>query len=220
MILQEQCLQQRRAGSAPRYLSRLVPYSGLLVEWAHSLATVLLAGLLCGCAGHRPSAAADYREIYDKPLYSSGAQFAALPPSVQNTIRAQAGSAEIDHVVKDTSSGRMVYRIYFQNWDLLPPMYVAPDGSLLDPDLRVAIEAAPSQASVVTEGAVTGLTLSDLPPAVVKAVQRQAPDAEVDSIVKQGHGDQTSFLISFKDRMHPALHIASDGTVLVGADHR
>lgn len=181
-----------------------------------------LLGALCGCACKRSSATPeDYTQIYNKPLASSGALFATLPPAVQNTVRAEAGSAEIVKALKDTSSGRIVYRIYFQNRELLPPLYVAPDGSLLGPDLQVTIRSAPEHINVLTGGPVSSLSLSDLPPAVVKAIQREAPDAQVDTIERQvngpPHAEQTSYLVTFKDRMHVELHINSDGTVLSGA---
>lgn len=195
--------------------------SRLFVAMRCLLVTAVL-GALWGCA-NKPSSAKteDYGEVYNKPLASSGALFATLPPAVQNTVRAEAGSAEIRKVIKDTSSGRIVYRIYFQNRELLPALYVAPDGSLLDPYLDVAIGAAPDHANVLTGGPVSSLGLNDLPPAVVKSIQRQAPDAQVDTIERQvqgePHAEQTTYRITFKDRMHPELKIGSDGTILSGA---
>jgi len=35
----------------------------------------------------------------------------------------------------------MVYKVYFRNHELFPPLYVAADGSLLNPDLSVAAGA-------------------------------------------------------------------------------
>jgi hypothetical protein len=179
-------------------------------------AATLLAGVLCGCAAQRSPTNQQYGQIYDKPLLSSGELFASLPPAVQNTVRAEAGSAEIAKAIKDTSSGRIAYRIYFDKSEHLPPLYVASDGSLLDPNLGIAIGAAPDKTSILTGGPVTSLTLGDLPPAVVKSIQRHAPDAQVDSIDKQVRGDQTTYVINFKDRLHPALRINSDGTVPAG----
>ena len=191
--------------------------SGLFLSGSPTLPALglMAAGLLafCSCA-HREHETLPYGRIYDKPLISSGALFSSLPPAVQNTIRAQAGSAELTEVIKDTNSGRIVYQIYFSNRGLLPPMFVAPDGSLLDPQLRVEIGAAQEPASIVTGVSATGLSLSDLPPAAVKAIQHAAPDAEVGSISKQVHADQTTYLVSFKAKMHPALKVAADGTVL------
>ena len=172
-----------------------------------------LAAVFCGCAGHHPVSTAEYRDIYYRPLLSPGAQFAALPPAVQNTIRAEVGGTELFEVFKDTSSGPAVYRIDFENPDLFPPMYIAADGSLLDPDLNVVI-AAPKPAMRVVAGGPVTLSLNDLPPAVVKVIQHAAPDAEIASITKETKGDQTTYVVSFKDHAHPVLYIGTDGTLL------
>ena len=50
---------------------------------------VTLAGILAGCAEDRPET------VYHEPLTSPGGQFAMLPPTVQNSVRAQTGAAEI-----------------------------------------------------------------------------------------------------------------------------
>jgi hypothetical protein len=150
---------------------------------------------------------------YDKPLISPGTEFASLPPAVQNTIRAETGSADIADVTKDYVAGRLVYRVRFEHEDLFPQLNIAPDGSLLNSNLTVAIGAAQDKANIIAGGPVTSITLSDLPPAVVKAIQRQAPDAQVDTITKEVQRDQTTYLVTFKDRMHAAMRLASDGTV-------
>jgi hypothetical protein len=174
-----------------------------------------LAGLLMfGCASQTSTSVEDYRKQYDKPLISSGAQFAALPPAVQNTIRAETGSATIADVVKDKSLGRIIYRVSFANSNLFKPLIMAPDGSLLDPDLIVAIGAPKDELNMLTGGGAGNASLNDLPPAAVKSIQRSAPDAQVDSIVRQVSGDQTVYLVNFKDRMHAPLRVTADGTIL------
>jgi hypothetical protein len=169
--------------------------------------------LLFGCSGPRNDRVA-YRERYDKQLVSSGTYFASLPLAVQNTVRAQTGSAGLADVTKYTTEGRIVYEVVFQNQDLYPPLYIASDGSLLDPNLAVAIGAPHDQPNVLTGGPVSGITLNDLPPAVVKSLQRRAPDAQLDSITKEGAGDKTIYVITFKDQVHPALHLALDGMIV------
>src|SRR2546430_5251924 len=54
---------------------------------------------------------------YNRPLFSPGAKFAGLPPAAQNTIRAEVGVADIKDIVKDSTSGELVYKIYFRNPD-------------------------------------------------------------------------------------------------------
>jgi len=184
------------------------------------LAAVLCALLIGGCAGpSNEDHAKAYAKLYDKPIISPGAQFASLPPAVQNTIRAQTGSAGVQNISKDTSSARVVYRIEFINADAYPPMYVAADGSLLDPDLNVLIAAPHENVSIATGAPVTTLMLGELPPPVVKSIQLHAPDAEVANIVKETHGDQTTYFVTFKDRMHSPLQISADGTLLTGSVH-
>lgn len=175
---------------------------------------LLVPFVLAGCAAPKhDDSLAEYYQHYDNPLVSPGAQFAALPPAVQNTVRAETGSTDIDNVVKDTSSGRLVYRISFQNREGFAPLNIAPDGTLLDEDLAVAIGAPQDKSNVVTGGPVAGVSLNDLPKEVIKTIQRQAPDAEIDTIIKEVHGDKTTYLVSFKDHMHTALRLASDGSL-------
>jgi hypothetical protein len=184
-----------------------------LISGALLIVSVLFALTGCAVARHDNSLTEHY-EQYDKPLLSPGAQFAALPPAVQNTVRAETGSAEIDNVVKDTNSGRLVYRVSFQNREGFSPLNIAPDGSLLDRDLAVALGAPQDKSNVITGGPVGGVTLNDLPKEVVKTIQRQAADSEIDTIIKDVHGDKTTYSVTFKDRMHAPLHLASDGSVL------
>jgi hypothetical protein len=155
----------------------------------------------------------EYRQQYSKPLLSSGAQFAALPPAVQNTIRAETGSASIEDVVKDTNLTRIIYRVQFQNSNWFEPMLIAADGSLLDPDLLVAIGAPKEDATASTGSASSGTSLNDLPAAAVKAVQRHAPDAQVDSVIRQVSGTQVIYIVTFKDRAHAPVQVTADGTI-------
>jgi hypothetical protein len=168
---------------------------------------------LWGCAHEHLYTVEDYRHQYDKPLLSSGAQFAALPPAVQNTIRAEAGSASIEEVIKETNLTRAIYQVHFQNSNWFEPMLVAADGSLLDPDLIVAIGAPKDEATTSTGSASSGSSLNDLPPAAVKAVQRHAPDAQVDSVIRQVSGNQVIYIVTFKDRAHAPLQVTADGAI-------
>ncbi len=177
-----------------------------------------LAALIPACAHHPKPATAIYQDpyttyhlAYDLPLVSAGTKFALLPPAVQHTVRAEAGAAQISDIVKDTSAGRIVYRIYFFNSDAFPPLFIAPDGSVLNPNLTVSVGAPQELAEVVTGGKATGLTLGDLPPKVVKGIQQQAPDAEIRSITKERSGDNVTYLVTFKDQAHRPLRISSEG---------
>jgi hypothetical protein len=178
------------------------------------LVTVAAAALLAGCAP-QGEVLDTHRTPYNVPLYSSGAQFGALPPAVQNTVRAEAGSEEIYDIVKDSNSGDTVYRIDFVNPGAYPTLYVARDGSVLNPDLTVAI-AAPHD-SMGTFGSSMGraVKLTDLPPAVLEVIHQQASRSEVAEIDKGTWGNRTVYVVTFKDESHyPKLYVEADGTLL------
>lgn len=197
----------------------------VLERWASPVIHALIAGflgvVLAGCAHHHEGehppepvehAAAvpewgDYERLYHYPLQSVGTQFAALPPAVQRTIRAEVGSAQISDIRKGTTGENLVYVVHFIKLDVMPPLYIAPDGSVLRPDLKVFIPAPHESALDIG----TGLTLNDLPPKVVATIQQRAPDAEVGAIGKETKGDNVTYVIFFKGDRHVPLYISADG---------
>jgi hypothetical protein len=188
---------------------------------------ILGVGLFAGCAtqpqyteSELPKQMAAESNLeqtpYRLPLISIGAKFSGLPPAVQNTIRAEVGTLTMSDIVKDTSSGKTVYQIYFRNAELFPPLYIAPDGSVLNPDLTVAVAAPEEHIGVSSSG--PGLTPSDLPPEVMKTIQNKAPSGEIAHIFKETWGNQQVYIVSFKDPSHnPKLYVASDGSMVGGA---
>src|SRR5437868_660099 len=85
---------------------------------AFILCSVPIAALLwSGCA------TSDRVEAYHAPLTSMGARFGALPAAVQNTIRAETGSAEMSDIDKEMRSVGIVYKITYVNDDLYPPLF-------------------------------------------------------------------------------------------------
>jgi len=172
---------------------------------SHILRVVSLALLLAGCATQSTTQTAPRKNVYNKPLNSPGAKFGALPPLVQRTVLAEAGPAQVVDAVRDTSAGQIVYKIYFLDSDVFPPLFVAPDGSVLNPDLTVAVSAIHG----------VRVKLGDLPPSVVKAIPAHAPAAEVDYINKEKWGSRVVYAVTFKDEVHnPKLFFAEDGSVL------
>ncbi len=161
--------------------------------------------LLAGCATPEQPKTAERETPYRKPLTSPGAKFGALPAVVQRTVLAEAGPAEVVDAVRDTGSGRVVYKIYFRDSELFPPMFVAPDGSVLNPDLTVAVAAR--QPNLVK--------LSALPVSVKEAIPKRAPAGEVAYINKESWAGRTVYVITFKDEVHnPKLLLGEDGAVL------
>jgi hypothetical protein len=167
------------------------------------LFVVSLVVLLAGCKTPSKTQTASHQTPYLKPLNSPGAKFGDLPPIVQRTVLAEAGPEEIVDAVRDTSSGRVVYKIYFLDHEVFPPLYVAPDGSVLNPDLTIAVNAE--------EG--TRVKRSDVPAAVMKAIPERAPVSEVAYINKEAWGGRVVYVVTFKDQAHnPKLLVAEDGT--------
>src|SRR5947207_963057 len=87
--------------------------------------------LLAGCARHHatfPSAALSTRQKnpYDNPLSTPGARFGSLPQVVQNTVRSEAGTAEIIDARREINEGRMYYKISFRDAGNFPPLFVGP----------------------------------------------------------------------------------------------
>jgi len=185
------------------------------------LVPVLLAILAAGCVSHptpQPVAAAPTAVYpYHSPLSTPGTRFAALPVVVQNSVRSEAGTAEIVDVRKETRDGRTFYKIYFQDQRNYPTLYIGADGSVLNPDLNVVVPAPQEQ--------VTDIKLSDVPLGVVKAIQQRptAPVSEVkmsdvSSVTKENWGDHTIYIVTFKDEIkNPKLYVVADVTVLIQA---
>ena len=185
-----------------------LPFIGCRVDCVMSMKSpvflaVSLAVLLAGCATQDQTAARYYP--YHKPLTSPGAKFGDLPPLVQRTVLAEAGAEAVVDTIRDTSSGRVVYKIYFRDRDVFPTLYVAPDGSVLNPDLTVAVQARPG----------TRVKLADLPSSVREAIPKRAPTATVAYITKESWGERTIYVVTFKDESHnPRLLLGEDGAIL------
>lgn len=167
-----------------------------------------LAVLLAGCASEPPLA-------YHAPLVSPGGQFSTLPPTVQNTVRAQVGMAAIDTISRETSDGSTIYVFHFQNADVYPPLLVASDGSVLTPDLNVAVGATEESIEASIGRGSNGVRINDLPRNVITAIRINAPTAEIDSISQIIAGSDVFYEVFFKNpEHHPKLLITADGRVV------
>jgi hypothetical protein len=165
--------------------------------------------LFSGCASEETV------EAYHAPLTSVGARFGALPVAVQNTIRAQTGTADISDIVKEHRSIGTVYKVSYATEDLYPPLYVAPDGSVINPDMTVAVGATHDDTTVERGGAAGGLHFSDLPPGAAKVAEDIAPKEEIQSIDRQLWGNRVVYIVTFREgTRHPRLYVESDGTIL------
>jgi hypothetical protein len=172
---------------------------------SHVFRVVSVAVLLAGCATTDEPQTAQHQSAYNKPLTSPGAKFGALPPIVQRTVLSQAGTEEVVDAVRDTSSGKVVYKISFRDPEVFPPLYVAPDGSVLNPDLTVAVNAVQG----------TRVKTADVPAKVMKAIPERAPTGQVAYISKEAWGGRVVYVVTFKDEAHnPKLLLGEDGPVL------
>jgi hypothetical protein len=168
-----------------------------------------LAFVLAGCEEEAP------RQAYYEPLTSPGGKFTMLPPAVQNSVRAQAGMAEISNIHRIPNGESSIYEFYFKNSEVYPPLYVAPDGSVLTPDLHVAVGASAETIAASTGSAASGLKLDDLPPNVVQTIRHRAPTAEVDTVHRITEGSEILYEVSFKDpEHHPSLLVMDDGRLV------
>lgn len=174
-----------------------------------SLFFLTLGGLLAGCASEPATL------TYHAPLTSPGGRFSTLPPAVQNSVRAQVGSAEIDSISKETSGDSRIYIFHFENSWVFPTLYVASDGSVLTPDLQVAVGATQDTIEASTAHVAGRVKLDALPVNVVNTIRSQAPTAEVDSVQRITANSDTFYDVFFKDPdHHPRLLISEDGRVV------
>jgi hypothetical protein len=183
------------------------------------LLLVLLAG---GCVSHDPKAMAaplapvgDRSYPYRKPLTSLGSKFGALPPPVQNAVRAEAGMSEITEVTKLATADRVYYKISFRDVENFPPLYVASDGSVLNPDLTVAVPAPHDLSGGLSGGPPVAVTIKEVPTNVVALIHERAPEAEISTISKEIWGDHVVYLVSFSDaERFPKMAISTEGIIL------
>jgi hypothetical protein len=173
-----------------------------------------LAVMAAGCASHHakvqaPPATADNFYPYHKPLSTPGSRFGSLPDVVKSTVLSEAGTVEISDVSREISAGRVIYRISFQDAVDYPPIFIGSDGSVLNPDLTVAIAAPQGPTSIKTD---------DLPLNVLRAIRERAPETEVAGVRMEYWGDHTVYIVSFKkDLLYPKMYVVADGTVLTMA---
>lgn len=188
------------------------------LRFSGGLALLLLAA---GCAHHKaasepaPSAVVQKGYPYGKPLISLGAKFGALPHPVQDTIRAEAGLAEITEVSKSSTPDGVYYKISFRDAQNFPPLYVAADGSVLNPDLTLAIPAPQDASGSLSAGPAVSVRVKDLPERVLSTIHERAPGAEIASVKKEVWGEHVVYQVTFNDpESHPAISVAAEGAVL------
>ncbi len=177
---------------------------------------IILSGLVAGCRSQAPPAPVAGQTAYTQPLVSPGAQFSEAPPAVQRTIRAEAGGAPIGRIREYKLRGKTIYRILFKNPGVYPPLLIAADGSVLNSNLTVAVGGVgPGELTgVLTSGPVNRVPLGELPPKAVRAIQQSAPDAEIDVITRESHGNEVIYVVTFRNNRHAPLYLDETGKIL------
>lgn len=174
------------------------------------LLSLSLAAGLCSCT--HPST---YQSPYHLSFVSPGMKFLSLPAAVQNTIRAQAGMAEIQNIGRYEIDDFTYYKVWFARSRIFPPMYIAPNGNLLNADLTVSMSVpAENYVELVGHGFGT-VSLGDLPPAVVKTINARAAAFEIQRIEQVGTDEDRYYEIHFKGPNAPApISVSVTGELL------
>jgi hypothetical protein len=173
---------------------------------------------LAGCAHHYEETVATSESPkqndspYTTPLSTPGARFGLLPQVVQNTVRSEAGTAEIIDVKRQVTDDKLYYKISFLNYVNFPPLLVGVDGSVLNSDLSVAIPA-PQEPSLEVK-------LTEVPPVVKKVIQEKQLVSLISSIHLENWGNHTVYVFTYKDegqQQPQKMYVVADGTLLVPA---
>lgn len=172
------------------------------------LTLMAVVGLLAGCTKSN--------------VQQASQEFNQLPAAVQKTVRAQAPDAEIADVKRDTRNGHEIYVIQFRDKQRYPAMEVAADGMLVK---YQAGEAAMGSAGAY-EGTVKGRVsdsmqkeYSALPVGVQKAIEANAPKAEVVDIRRKEENGQVFYEVEYAGKDHkPVLRVGTDGHIFKKPD--
>jgi hypothetical protein len=139
--------------------------------------------------------------------------FNALPAPVQKTVRARVPNGEITDVTKQTRSGNVVYEIKFRDANLHPAIIVAQDGTLVRYDVGTA-KGQPGDVSARAEGSASSGDMSALPVAVQKAIEENAPKADVAKVSRTEQNGNVLYEIQFVGKgANPTLVVAPDGKI-------
>lgn len=143
-------------------------------------------------------------------------EFNQLPPAVQKTVRAQAPNAEIADVEQKSRDGITVYQIEFRDKDRHPAMEVAADGTMMRYEAGKTALGAPGALEGRAKGSGSSMEgqLTALPLSVQKAIQANAPRAEVVDINRKEENGRVFYEIQYagKERK-PTLHVGEDGHI-------
>lgn len=102
------------------------------------LCAIVVAGLLAGCAwtGKHTGGSAynDQNVLTGGP--TMGTTIKDLPQPVKDTLQQKVPTAEISDIQREDMSGRNVYKITFLDKEKNPTMWIAEDGSVVQPQTK------------------------------------------------------------------------------------
>jgi len=141
-------------------------------------------------------------------------EFSKLPPAVQTAVREKAPNAEIADVQEHRRDGQLTYVIQFRDPRAYPEMELAADGRVLKYEVGSGALGRPGDSDNSVKGA-SRFNLSALPVEVQKAIEKNAPPAEVVDIRRHDRDGKVVYEIEYAGKApRPVVHIASDGSVV------
>jgi hypothetical protein len=140
-------------------------------------------------------------------------EFNQLPVAVQKSVHTAAPDAEIAGVDEDKRNGLTVYQIKFRDSDRHPDIWVAPDGTVLRNEPSRAMGGTADRSSVNRGGAQS--EFSALPVPVQKAIEQNAPRAEVTSIRRNDQNGRVIYEIEYAGKkQNPTIQVSEDGAIV------
>ena len=144
-------------------------------------------------------------------------KFNQLPPAVQKTVHAQAPNAEIADIDQKTRDGVTVYEVQFRDKQQHPPMEVAADGTLMRYEAGKPASGAPGAVEGRAKGTASSSIenqISALPMSVQKAIQANAPRAEVTDIKRKEENGRAFYEVQYAGKEHKLmLQVGEDGHI-------
>lgn len=134
--------------------------------------------------------------------------FDQLPQPVQETIKQQAGSAQLGDLSKSEVNGQQLYRAEFNHEGIHHELFVSKDGKIASQVQETAFAIAPMQQ-------VRSLDLKDTPRAVQKSVRRDVAGARVTDVDQAQWNGQTVYSVMVDKNGRLSQYIfGQDGKVL------
>jgi hypothetical protein len=128
-------------------------------------------------------------------VYADKVTLSSTPPSVQQAIRAKAGTREIEDIDRDQRNGQTTYEASWKNEvGAQQELLVSDTGKILrDIPSVAASSAVTSQNLTASSQPATTVALSDTPRAVQAAVYAQLPSAPIESVQRKTSWNGTTF---------------------------